>query len=547
MLYIPNRLSDLVADGEVVAFIGSGFSLPSGLPTWSNLVEGLIRNCVSDDHQSLLNSLRLGGADLTDILDALSTTEFAAKEYLIEHINSPRYEPADYHKLLLELNCTTIITTNWDTLLEQAFSTSHVAYRVIYRDIDVAQFNPDRAIQVIKLHGTILDPDSLIYKRSQYRRFWDERQLLLNLVSTLMATKSFLFMGYGFGDPNVLSLINVLRERLGPLRREHYALVFGQNVVSSAFLSQGIHLIDGADVGDSETDYENQTKQFISKLAGGSRLSSLNNLERSRLINSELSRVIARMPPKAVLRMRGSLGWLSNPIPIEDDPVYGTFRQDQEERRMTELICQYLESNRAAIVRCILHLEIEPLLRAGYQPRHLVRRFSTIKDLLLRYGPQIEVVNDATPSYLNQMFFDERAYLFGFKHSQRLGIQRAIIRRTRSVVRAEVSQFDEEYTEIRANNLTMASGLGIDVTSDNWTRTYILQVIEQQIEDLESTLGLRADVNTQFDLITDVIRYTHAVEFALGKHREYGQTREDGVTPYGIHILRTVERLRQLG
>jgi guanosine-3',5'-bis(diphosphate) 3'-pyrophosphohydrolase len=52
---------------------------------------------------------------------------------------------------------------------------------------------------------------------------------------------------------------------------------------------------------------------------------------------------------------------------------------------------------------------------------------------------------------------------------------------------------------------------------------------------------------TTLSLSDDVGVFAHALEFALRKHREYGQTREDGVTPYGIHIIRVVERLRQVG
>jgi len=549
MLSIPNRLGELVADNRIIPFLGSGFSIPSGLPTWTNLVDGLIRNCASDVQQSLLNKLssELAEADLTDILNSLSTTEFAAKEYLIEQINSIRYEPSEYHRLLLDLNSDTIITTNWDLLIEQSLTANHVAYRVIHRDVDVSQYDPDRAVQVIKPHGTILDADSLVYRQSQYRRFWEERPLLLNLVCTLMATKSFLFLGYGFGDPNMFALLDILHERLGNLRREHYALTFGQGQISVAFQRYGIRIIDGIDPESPRKNYVNITKQFLAKLTGSSRLVSLSNLERSRLINSELLRLINRMPPKPILRMRGALGWLSNPIPVQGDPIYGTDAQDQEERLMTELICQYLESNSSALVRCILHLEIEPLLWAGYQPQHLVRRFSAVAEMLLKYPMQIQIAHDSTPSYLNLMLFDEQAYLFGFKRSHTLGIQRALLRRTRSVVRSEVQQFDDHFCEIRDNNFRAAGDLGADAKDPAWSNAYVLRLINEQIEDLESRMTIVAATNRQPDLGKEALLHVKAVEFALRKHREYGQTREDGVTPYGIHILRVIERLRQVG
>lgn len=547
-MQIPNRLVELILDRKIVPFIGSGFSIPSGLPSWTNLIAGLLENCASDLQQAGLKNFTdvLDQADVAEILDMFSPTEFAVREYLADHIHSQRFDPSEYHHHLLDLGCDTILTTNWDVLIEQELAKRHIAYRVIYRDADVAQYDPDRAVQIIKIHGTILDTDSLIYKQSQYSSFWRERPLLLNLVCTLMATNSFLFLGYGLGDPNILALLDTLRERLGKLRREHYALSFDRGAVSAAFRRQGIHIIDGS-VSSSQVDHYGITTQFLKNLTCNPRLIPVNNLERSRLINDELVRIIRRMPPKPVLRMRGALGWLSNPSPIPGDPIYGTEAQDIEERRMTDLLCQYLEANATAHIRCILHLDAEPLLRSGYLPRHLVRRFSTIRDMLLKYPKQIEIAHDSTPSYLNQMLFDEEASLLGFKRSKVLGIHRALLRRARPIVRAEVEQFDQDFDEIGNSNHSTANRLGFDTSSPFWRFEFISRMLTDQIEELASRTAVTCTQITTCILNNDAGLFANALEFALRKHREFGQTREDGMTPYGIHIIRVVERLRQVG
>jgi hypothetical protein len=547
-MQIPNRLVELILDRKVVPFIGSGFSIPSGLPSWRHLVAGLMENCASDAQQKGLHDIMsdLDQADVAEILDMFSPTDFAVKEYLSDHINSERFEPSEYHNLLLNLGCDTIITTNWDVLIEQELAKHHIAYRVIYRDSDVAQYDPDRSVQVIKIHGTILDADSLIYKRSQYSTFWNERPLLLNLVCTLMATRSFLFLGYGLGDPNILALLDALRERLGTLRREHYALSFDRGAVFLGLRRQGIHTIDGSDTS-TKIDYYGVTKQFLGNITGSPHLVPLTNLERSRLINEELLRIIRRMPPKPVLRMRGALGWLSNPAPVPGDPVYGTEAQDIEERRMTELLCQYLDANAAARVRCILHLDAEPLLRSGYLPRHLVRRFSMIRELMFKYPEQIEIAHDSTPSYLNQMLFDDEAALLGFKRSKVLGIHRALLRRGKAVVRAEVQQFDQDFLDISNSNRGAANAMGVDTGGSAWRLTFVSRLLTDQIDDLASRAAVTEAGVTTLRLNDDVALFADALEFALRKHTEYGQTREDGVTPYGIHIIRVIERLRQVG
>src|ERR1044071_4608159 len=199
MEMIPNRLSELIAERKVVPFLGAGFSVRSGLPSWYKIVEGMIENFAHGGNERLIHELNniVGKSDVADILDSLSPTEFAIKEYLYEQIYSPKYKPSEYHKYLLDLHCDTIITTNWDVLIESAHLNNYLSCHVIHRDSDVAAYDPNREVQVLKIHGTITDPDSIIYRKSQYEKFWEERKVLFNLVSTLMATRSFLFIGYG--------------------------------------------------------------------------------------------------------------------------------------------------------------------------------------------------------------------------------------------------------------------------------------------------------------------------------------------------------------
>lgn len=549
MSNIPNRLIELVAAQQIIPFLGSGFSIPSGIPSWPDLVTGLIRNCVSDSQANILGQLSqyLGNADLADVLDSLSTTEFAAKEYLFEQINSVRYKPSDYHRILLDINFDTVITTNWDLLIDSAFSANQIPSRVIYRDADVAQYDPTRAVQILKIHGTITDQDSLIYKHSQYLNFWSDRPLLLNLLCTLMATRSFLFVGYGFGDPNIIGLLDTLRDRLGRLRREHYALAYGSNTIHEAWKRLGVNIIDVAEFGGAHGDYETSINQFLMSLSESSRGVCLSNLERARLVNQELERLSRRMPPKPTLRMRGALGWLSNPSPIPGDPVYGSDIQDAEERRMTELICNYLDCNAQSKVRCILHLEVDPLVKNGYQPRHIIRRLTTIMELINRYDDRIEIVHQAMPSQLNHMIFDEQSSLLGFKRSRVLGINRAIFTRARPVVRAEVKHFDDDFREISEGNKMDALELGIEIENPKWRSEYILRLLSEQCQILNSRIDVSQITNMNLGLSKDIILFANALEFALEKHHEYRQTREDGITPYGIHILRVIERLRTVG
>src|SRR5436189_5157962 len=155
------RLAEAVRDGEVVPLIGAGFSIPSGLPSWGDLIDRLLKlwqenedaetkKLTADTYASLIKEtfegnlvpvsyirqriseklqrsrrFRQYGADLDietkrtfwDLLyQALYSTE--KKTYLM-------LEQNDMHRHLMALfvkehGLKTIWTSNYDDLLEQA-------------------------------------------------------------------------------------------------------------------------------------------------------------------------------------------------------------------------------------------------------------------------------------------------------------------------------------------------------------------------------------------------------------------------------------------
>jgi hypothetical protein len=557
MKSVPIRLLELIADRKIVPFIGAGFSIPSGVPSWHSIVNGLVNNFAPEGKHHLIEELSnlIGKPDVAEVIDSITPTEFATKEYLIEQVNSPKYRPSEYHDYLIELHCDTIITTNWDTLIETAAWNNHQPCHVICRDSDVAQYDPDREMQLLKIHGTILDHDSLIYRKSHYEQFWEKRPLLFDLLATLMATKSFLFLGYGFGDPNILEVIHKLRDRLGKARREHYALVFSRSSLTRAWQDLGVTIIEAPSFDPNNIDGGVGVLEFLHELSGKSRGIAITNLERAKLINQELSRLIKRMPPKPILRMRGSLGWLSNPVPVSGDPIYGSDVQDLEERQMTDLVCRFFDSSSQGRMKCILHLNFKPLIRRGYKPLHLLRRLETVKEMLDRYGQSIEIVHDTIPSNLNHMFFDDQCSLLGFKKSEGVGIDRTVLVRNRAVVRAEAQLFDEDFEAIMDRNKIIAEEKGISTQQGDWLNVLIKTLVEEQLVeltkhvndyDLNTSIPISSGESRGYKLPEGAILLSHALEFACRKHGEYAQTREDGVTPYAVHVIRVVERLRSI-
>ena len=70
---VPDRLVELVTERRIVPFVGAGFSVPSGLPSGSTLVKGLLRSAGTVGIPSVPDlESQLGEADLAEWLDILS-------------------------------------------------------------------------------------------------------------------------------------------------------------------------------------------------------------------------------------------------------------------------------------------------------------------------------------------------------------------------------------------------------------------------------------------------------------------------------------------
>jgi hypothetical protein len=69
---------------------------------------------------------------------------------------------------------------------------------------------------------------------------------------------------------------------------------------------------------------------------------------------------------------------------LQDDPIYGSYEQDKEERRMTELVTTFLEEVPNSSVRCILHIAAGPLANE-YQVSHIRRRLEQLRQMVVRY------------------------------------------------------------------------------------------------------------------------------------------------------------------
>src|SRR5262245_55031645 len=94
--------------------------MPCGLPSWGALMAGLAEELDLPESARELAS-NLSHPDYADLLDSLAPSERRTLAYFEARIDDTRIRPGPHHDLVSQLAPTTVITTNWDTLIEDSF------------------------------------------------------------------------------------------------------------------------------------------------------------------------------------------------------------------------------------------------------------------------------------------------------------------------------------------------------------------------------------------------------------------------------------------
>lgn len=109
-----------------------------------------------------------------------------------------------------------IITTNYDSLLEDSAAINSRIYRVVSQDSDLLSKSSERYI--IKMHGDLELPETIVLKESDYIDYEQKHPLISTFIRSLLVNHTFVFLGYSLNDYNlnlIIGWINYFRKIYG--------------------------------------------------------------------------------------------------------------------------------------------------------------------------------------------------------------------------------------------------------------------------------------------------------------------------------------------
>ncbi|MBF0148122.1 MAG: SIR2 family protein, partial [Magnetococcales bacterium] len=218
--------------GNAAVMVGAGFSRNahpvSGssrqMPTWADTAREMadrlyVKPEQCDQHDRAMREAGATSGFLRLAQEFEAAFGRTALNGLIRGIvPNEEYVPGDLHQLLLDLPWAEVLTTNWDTLLEQGrldvFNRNYHVVRTL------SEIPGSKRPRIVKLHGTLPANDPFIFTEEDYRTYPSRFAPFVNLVRQSMMENVFCLIGFSGEDPNFLHWSGWVRDHLNVLSQK---------------------------------------------------------------------------------------------------------------------------------------------------------------------------------------------------------------------------------------------------------------------------------------------------------------------------------------
>lgn len=212
-----HKYAKAIQGGYAAVFAGAGISRSCGYVDW----KGLLRGIASEIYLNV---------DIEQDLIAVAQyycNEKQNRSQLNELIFNEFVEngkPNTVLNILSNLPIDTYWTTNYDHLIEDTLKKNGKRVDIKTTPVSLATIMECRDTVVYKMHGDYTIPESCVITKDDYEAYNFHRQLFTTALQGDLVSKTFLFIGFSFDDPNLGYILSRIRGLLNQNQREHYCL-----------------------------------------------------------------------------------------------------------------------------------------------------------------------------------------------------------------------------------------------------------------------------------------------------------------------------------
>ena len=304
---IIDNLRKYYQKGQFSLFLGAGVSSSAGMPDWNTLLNSLFVTYLT---QEFGGDVAIGDRDIGELVKrlnkidepsalmaarylrkGLSKRDGEAKEFidavtknLYKLRNAKRPIDSDLIKSITSMclprrtgaKVKSVVTYNFDDLLERQLTTNAILHRCIYTDNE--SYDPDE-LPVYHVHGFLpenrnpydgLDNSTLVFSEEGYHQIYSDSYHWSNLVQLNSFRESnCLMIGLSMTDPNLRRLLDISSKNIE--RSKHFA--FMKRLSSAEFCHEEIDgketkVIDNVDAAEKFLERHHTLNEELMKELG---------------------------------------------------------------------------------------------------------------------------------------------------------------------------------------------------------------------------------------------------------------------------------------
>jgi len=227
---IPDNIKDAATQGKLIIFVGAGVSRLLGCPSWTEFAEKhleIVKEAHVINHFVYDRLKEMGQRDPRKLLTICKVLikEAKLKKPNVKEMLSPNQsllEKSKIYQYLYSFNAV-YITTNFDELLDRELEkkrdpllgaqnssltppTQPLHCDIFYNEGDLNPSNLTNNGNIIHLHGSVKNIDSLIITLPEYTKHYEAGSHASSLLQGVFK-KTVLFVGYGLEEYEVLEYI----------------------------------------------------------------------------------------------------------------------------------------------------------------------------------------------------------------------------------------------------------------------------------------------------------------------------------------------------
>lgn len=207
-----------IQEGNAAIFAGAGLSRPAGYVDWKELLKEIAIDL---------------DLDITLETDLITLAQYHFNKFggrnkinrvLINEF-SQNLTPTNNHEILSQLPINTFWTTNYDHLIEDSLNLIDKKFDKKMTPDSLSNSVPGSNAIVYKMHGDSDLPNEAVLIKDDYESYDQKRELFSTALRGDLVSKTFLFIGFSFDDPNLSNILSKIRILLNKNTRRHYCFM----------------------------------------------------------------------------------------------------------------------------------------------------------------------------------------------------------------------------------------------------------------------------------------------------------------------------------